>query len=85
MKRRRFLQALGSGATGIAAYSCRAQREAEELTGLQHSRLVEAGLEDRDLTWGKAPSRPIRDYLESFPSSASWLIISVSRPIMNIG
>ncbi len=57
MKRKRFLQALGSGATGVAAYSCRAQREAEELTGLQHSRLVEAGLDDRDLTWGKAPCR----------------------------
>jgi nitrate reductase NapA len=51
MERRTFLESLGAGAAGIAAYSCADRQEAERL----RARLADAG--ELDLTWSKAPCR----------------------------
>jgi nitrate reductase NapA len=51
MRRRAFLETLGAGAAGIAAYSCADRQEAERL------RASLADASELDLTWTKAPCR----------------------------
>jgi nitrate reductase NapA len=51
MKRRSFLQVLGAGSTGVAAFSCADQEEARWIQANQDA------LADADLEWKKAPCR----------------------------
>ena len=51
MKRRNFLQALGAGTAGIAAFSCADKEAAERIAGEQ------AVVDQNGLTWTKAPCR----------------------------
>jgi nitrate reductase NapA len=51
MKRRNFLQALGAGTAGIAAFSCADQEAAERIAAAQ------SGADQDGLTWTKAPCR----------------------------
>lgn len=50
MKRRRFLETLGAGTAGIAAFSCRDREAARHIAG-------EGAIQDADLAWSKAPCR----------------------------
>ena len=51
MKRRSFLQVLGAGSAGVAAFSCADQEEAQRIQANQ------GALADADLEWKKAPCR----------------------------
>jgi nitrate reductase NapA len=51
MRRRDFLQVLGAGSAGVAAFSCADQEEARRLGAEQ------GALSDADLNWTKAPCR----------------------------
>ncbi len=51
MRRRDFLQVLGTGSAGVAAFSC-ADREAARRIGAEQGTLADA-----DLSWSKAPCR----------------------------
>jgi nitrate reductase NapA len=51
MKRRSFLQVLGAGSAGVAAFSCADQEEARWIQANQDA------LADADLEWKKAPCR----------------------------
>jgi nitrate reductase NapA len=51
MKRRRFLQTVGAGTAGLAAFSCADREQAERLAASQ------SGISEAGLTWSKAPCR----------------------------
>ena len=51
MKRRRFLQTVGAGTAGFAAFSCADQEQAERLAASEN------GISEAGLTWSKAPCR----------------------------
>ena len=51
MKRRNFLQVLGAGSAGVAAFSCADREAARQIQANQNS------LADADLEWKKAPCR----------------------------
>ena len=51
MKRREFLNVVGTGAAAIAAFSCRDREEAARIAAGRD------GPADADLTWHKAPCR----------------------------
>ncbi len=53
MKRREFLNVVGTGAAAIAAYSCRDREEAARLV----ADAERSGVPDADLSWHKAPCR----------------------------